>query len=69
MLRDLDVAFRAAVELMAMSKAELIERRAWDAPVPAETLAIATKTAEVVSQVLNAAAARVTCAMTEFADA
>jgi hypothetical protein len=68
MIQDLTAAFSAAIELMCMSKADMIERQGWNKPIMAETLAIACKTAEAVTNVLKSANARQMCAMAEFAD-
>ena len=69
MIQDISIAFAAAVEIMAMDKAQLIERRAWDKPLKVETLATVSKAAQAVHQIMEAAAARVMCAMAELADA
>jgi hypothetical protein len=68
MILQLATAFSAAVEIMAMDKGSVIERRAWDKPVSCETMAIATKLAEEVHKTIAAASARVLCAMAEYVD-
>ena len=68
MVDDIAVAFSAAAEIMAMTKAELIERQGWDKPIKCEALAIASKTAKGVYEIMEAANARQLCAMAEFAD-